>query len=290
MFLQAGISLTPDVALLVSTLASRLSENTWSTYSSAFGQFVRFCDSAQLPYQPAPETVGLLWALHLAKRGTVQADTSGVYFSAVNTIHELLGHPKPCTGLLFDSFKRGWVKSQLLLDGGLEDSAKVLACPARLAMTWYGALEGIGEDSPWLAPLIYCCLSFRLFLRPATILSIVDVEVFKVGDTWKLRFTPESYKTRATTVGRLPVMDLDLTPYPLLLNALQLHLRGVDGRNLWGPAASTTANAASWFTAVLAEFTLEGMGQLTLYSCRRGGTSAAKAVGVPLETIELMGG
>jgi hypothetical protein len=230
-----------------------------------------------------------LWALHIAKKGTVQADTAGGYFSGVNTVHELLGHPKPCVGLMFDSFKRGWVKSQVVLVE-MEDITKVLACPAKIACAWYQALEGITQDSPWLLPLLFCCLSFRLFVRPATLLSVVDAEVIKLGDTWLLRYRPESYKTRSTTVGRLPVMDLDLTAYPLLLNALQLYMGNVSGSRMWGPELTTTAQAASVFTAVLAQFTPEVMGQLTLYSCRRGGASAARAVGVSTEAIELMGG
>jgi hypothetical protein len=289
MFAQAGIVVTHDIDMMVNTIASRLTANTWRTYSSAFRQFVRFCDDASLPYLPASQEVGLLWAVHLAKRGTVQADSAGGYFSGVNTVHELLGHPKPCTGMLFDSFKRGWVKSQVVLVE-LEDSARVLACPAKIAWAWYEALGGISDDSPWLAPLLYCCLSFRLFVRPATMLSITDAEVFKLGDTWKLRYKPECYKTRSTTVGRLPVMDLDLTAYPLLLNALQLYMGVITGSRLWGPELTTTAQAAAVFTAVLAEFTPEAMGQLTLYSCRRGGASAARAVGVSTEAIELMGG
>ena len=67
-------------------------------------------------------------------------------FSGVNTFHELLGHPKPCVGLMFDSSKRGWVKSQVLL-GDQDDSTRVLACPASVAWAWYQALEGISEDS-----------------------------------------------------------------------------------------------------------------------------------------------
>lgn len=289
MFLQAGIAVTNDISLLVTVMASRLTNNTWRTYSSVFSQFVRFCHHSSLQYLPASQAVGLLWALHLAKRGTVQADTAGGYFSGVNTVHEMLGHPKPCAGALFESFKKGWVKSQVVLTE-LDDSIRVMACPASVALVWYRALQDIAEDSPWLGPLLFCCLSFRLFLRPATMVSIKDAEVLKIGDTWRLRYRPESYKTRATTVGRLPVMDLDLSPYPLLLNALQLYLGTVTGSTMWGPALATTAQATCWFAAVLAEFTPDVMGKLTLYSCRRGGASAARAVGVSTEAIELMGG
>ena len=59
---------------------------------------------------------------------------------------------------------------------------------------------------------------------------------------------------------------------------------------MWGPGKHPTSQGAAWFTAVLAEFSPSLLGQLTLYSCRRGGASAARAAGVPMELIELMGG
>jgi hypothetical protein len=110
-----------------------------------------FCQEAALPYLPASPEVGLLWALHIAKKGTVQADTAGGCFSGVNTVHELLRHPKPCTGFMFDSFKRGWVNAQVMV-ADVEDSTRVLACPASVAFLWYQALECISEDSQWLLP------------------------------------------------------------------------------------------------------------------------------------------
>lgn len=104
MFVGAGLPNSADVELMVAVMSARLSPNTWRTYSSVFGQFVTFCVSEGLPFLPATEAVGLQWAVHLAKRGTVQADTAGGYFSAVNTVHELLGWHKPCVGVPFDSF------------------------------------------------------------------------------------------------------------------------------------------------------------------------------------------
>jgi hypothetical protein len=289
-FESAGLATTPDLSLLVSVIAARLAPNTWRTYSSCFGQFVRFCVSENLPFLPATEVVGLQWLLHVAKRGTVKADASRGYFAAVNTLHELLGWPKPCTGMMFHSFMRGWIRSQEVV-AELEDSARVLACPATVALSWYRGLQGLTADSRWLKPLIYCVLSYRLFLRPATMLSIVHAEVVNLHGRWVLRYKPESWKTGVATVGSLPVHTFDITPFPLLRLALQAYLPGVGSGCMWGSSEGVSlAAAAGWFTAVLAEFTPDVMGQLTLYSCRRGGASAARAVGVPLDLIELMGG
>ena len=39
-------------------------------------------------------------------------------------------------------------------------------------------------------------------------------------------------------------MNLDLTGYPLLLNALQLYMGKITGGRMWGPDLTTTAQAA----------------------------------------------
>jgi hypothetical protein len=52
---------------------------------------------------------------------------------------------------MFDSFKRGWVNAQVMV-ADVEDSTRVLACPASVAFLWYQALECISEDSQWLLP------------------------------------------------------------------------------------------------------------------------------------------
>jgi hypothetical protein len=161
---------------------------------------------------------------------------------------------------------------------------------ASVAVVWYQALQGLPVDSRWLRPLLFCVLSFRLFLRPASVLSIVQAEVVRLDGTWVFRFKPESWKTGVASVGSLPVLSLDLASFPLLRVALQQYLGGLTSRGMWGPAAVSTSQAAGWFAAVLAEFTPGVLGQLTLYSCRRGGASAARAVGVPMDLIELMGG
>ena len=291
MFEMSGMPKGPELDLLVPVIAARLTPNTWASYSSSFGQFVRFCVGEGLPFLPASQGVGLQWALHLAKRGTVQADTSGPYFAAVNTIHDMLGWPKPCSGPLFDSFKRGWIRSQTVTVAD-EEECSVPACPASVARSWYDALAGANAADAHLRNLLFCVLAFRLFLRPATILSITEAEVVRLGDSWVFRYKPLSWKTGVASVGTMPVRSLDLLDLPLLRVGLQLFLQGVPKTGcMWGEDGRVgTGVAAGWFSAVMASITPGVMGQLTLYSCRRGGASAAFAAGVPMEVIEVAGG
>jgi hypothetical protein len=283
MFVISGMPQGPELDLLVPVIAARHTPNTWASYSSTCGPYVRFCVNEGLAFLPATQGVGLQWALHLAKRGTVQADTSGPYFASVNTIHDILGWSKPCTGALFDSFKRGWVWSQIVTE---EDEADctVLACPAAIARVWYR----MHCHGPTLRNMLFCVLAFLLFLRPATILSITQAEVLRLGDRWTLQYKPLSWKTGLDSAGVLPVRSLDLSDLPLLRVGLQLFLQGVPKTwCMWGGSGRgvTTGVAAAWFSAVLlASVTPSVLGQLALYSCRRGGASAA------MDVIEVAGG
>ena len=169
--------------------------------------------------------------------------------------------------------------------------ALVMACPAAVAQQWYNALAWCNQSDVHLRNLVFCVLAFRLFLRLATILSITQAEVVRVGDNWVFRYKPMSWKTGVASVGTLPVRSLDLSGFPLLRVALQQLLVGVPLAGcMWGSRGATTGEAAGWFTSVLATVTPAVLGQLTLYSCRRGGASAARAAGVPMDVIEVAGG
>ncbi|GIL44415.1 hypothetical protein Vafri_1889, partial [Volvox africanus] len=100
---------------IAKVILARVGPKSWRAYASHFAAFVRFCVAEELEFLPALPYTGLLWAQYLAARGTVQASSAQPYFSAINTIHELLGFPKPCTGdnPLFVAFRRGWERMQV---------------------------------------------------------------------------------------------------------------------------------------------------------------------------------
>jgi hypothetical protein len=66
-------------------------------------------------------------------------------------------------------------------------------------------------------------------------------------------------------VGRLPVMDLDLTGYPLLLNALQLYMGKTTGSRMWGPDLTT---AEATLTCQCLQMHMHTCGSAA--SCREG--------------------
>ncbi|EFJ50361.1 hypothetical protein VOLCADRAFT_88894 [Volvox carteri f. nagariensis] len=93
---------------IAAVIVSRVGSKTWQSYASHFAAFVRFCVSEDLEFLPASRYTGLLWAQYLAARGSVRARTAQPYFSAVNTVHDLLGLAKPCDGdnVLLSAFRR----------------------------------------------------------------------------------------------------------------------------------------------------------------------------------------
>ena len=103
------------LAQIAQVVLARVGARTWHSYASHFASFVRFCVSEGLEFMPGSQYAGLLWAQSLAARGTVQARTAQPCFSAVNTVHELLGFPKPCCGdnLLLAAFRKGWERLQV---------------------------------------------------------------------------------------------------------------------------------------------------------------------------------
>ncbi|EFJ44408.1 hypothetical protein VOLCADRAFT_106387 [Volvox carteri f. nagariensis] len=78
---------------IAQVVMSRVGAKMWRSYESLFASFVRFCVVEGLEFLPASHYAGLLWVQFLAAKGTVQARTAQPHFSAVNTVHDLLGFP-----------------------------------------------------------------------------------------------------------------------------------------------------------------------------------------------------
>lgn len=162
-------------AALAVVMAASLAPASWQSYSSMFGLFVRFCISSSVAFLPASPLTGLLWAQHLAAKGTVKASTAQPYFSVVNTVHHLLGYPKPCAdNPALSAFRQGWERQQQPLFP--EPAVAGLAMPPRLAHALYAALPTCSTITA-LRPVLISFLSYLLFLRPASLLSVVWMRV-----------------------------------------------------------------------------------------------------------------
>ncbi|GIM03366.1 hypothetical protein Vretimale_8123, partial [Volvox reticuliferus] len=286
-----GLAPNPQVERRLEDIAgvilARVGPKTWKAYASHFAAFVRFCVSEELEFLPAAPYTGVLWAQHLAAKGTVQARTAQPYFSAVNTVHELLGLPKPCTNdnLMFAAFRRGWERLQVSL---LTRPSLVLAFSAGDLLSLCDTLSGLPLSAVCFVPVLFVVLGFCTFLRPDSLLSVVWAQVCEVEGLAVFRYKPLNWKGRIVKPESAPVLQFPLCGLPKLRLVLDRHLG--HSNQLW-PFRQSTSGAEQWFRSALVH---GGLGHLvdlhTLYSLRRGGASAARAVGVPLEVIESFGG
>lgn len=289
-YLAAGLQPDSSCDAIAAMMAARLSPASWQPYSSMFGMFVRFCVERELEFLPAGRLTMVMWAQHLAEKGTVKAATAGPYFSVVNTVHGMLGFDKPCVDNdMLASFRKGWERQQVSLQPA--PAVAGLALPAALAFKLYLALPGAAAPQV-LRQLLFCFLSFVLVLRPASLLS---VQWMRVRDGM-LQYKPLHWKGRVMCADAAPVLQFPVRHLPFVSSALEklLSSRYGVGDSIWrlrGEPAPVTSTAESWFAAACrkAGFPPQA-GRYTLYSTRRGGASAAAAVGVQLHKIEALGG
>ncbi|EFJ50369.1 hypothetical protein VOLCADRAFT_88909 [Volvox carteri f. nagariensis] len=199
---------------IAQVVMSRVGAKPWQSYASHFAAFVRFYVEEGLEFLPASHYAGLLWGQFLAAKGSIQAHTAQPYFSAINSVHDLLGYPKPCAGdsTLLAALSRGWERLQRSM-------------------------------------------------APASTLLLA----FSAGDAWRL------YE------------QLAVVPWAIRQRFLR------DPSRLW-LAGQSTRGAERWFDLVLAGCGLPHLrGLHSLYSLRRGGASAARAVEVLFEVVEAFG-
>ncbi|GLI60524.1 hypothetical protein VaNZ11_002531 [Volvox africanus] len=201
----AGLDHSARLQQIVQVVMARVGANTWRSYGSHFAAFVRFCVMEGLEFLPASFYAGLLWGQFLPAKGTVQAHTAQPYFSAVNTIHDLLGYPKPCAGdnTLVVAFRKGWERLQVSLS---PTSSLVLAFSVESAWVLYEALPLISVSSPVFLPLLFVVLGFCLFLRPDCLLSVCWARVVELGGIPVFQYKPLNWKGRVVSAERAPVL------------------------------------------------------------------------------------
>ncbi|EFJ42352.1 hypothetical protein VOLCADRAFT_97556 [Volvox carteri f. nagariensis] len=233
----AAPSLDHSACLLqiAQVVMSRVGAKTWQSYASHFAAFVRFCVEESLEFLPASHYAGLLWGQFLAAKGSIQVRTAQPYFSAIISVHDLLGYPKPCAGdnTLLAAFRRGWERLQ---HSTVPASVLVLAFSAGDAWHLYEQLAVVPVGSELALPLLFVVLSFCLLLRPDSLLSVTWARVAVVQGEQVVQYKPLNWK------GRLVAVWL---PVSLQWAVRQRFLR--DPSRLWPAAAFLNSPLASGF-------------------------------------------
>lgn len=186
------------------------------------------------------------------------------------------------------SFRRGWERQQQPIDPLPAEAG--LALPPSLAFALYTALPRFTTAAS-LRPVLFSMLSYLSILRPASLLSVQWMRVSE-----GMQYKPLHWKGKRLQPDRAPVLQFPVASLPFVVSALERFgaLSGAAGP-FWqlasDPSCPTTTVAEGWFgvAGAAAGFAAADTGY-TLYSTRRGGASAAAAVGVPLHKIEAFGG
>lgn len=278
---------------LAVTIAARLAPSTWHTYASAFTRFVRFCASVQLNPLPASAATVLQYVDFLSQEGRLQASTVQPYLSAINTLHEQIGFPKPAVGVPLASFLRGWQRQQFFI-APLPSEGQLKAMPAAFAQTMLDRVPLL-ESVVALRAALFFLLSFVTMLRPDSLLSCLLIQ----GQGGVLTYAPLRFKTAGPVKGQARQVDISRLPFLAAGIGRFERLKGdsssssssggsVSWWQLPGEQPPTTSHAEGWFSSASRGALIPP--SFTLYSLRRGAASTALAVGVPLARIEFMGG
>ncbi|EFJ42074.1 hypothetical protein VOLCADRAFT_97804 [Volvox carteri f. nagariensis] len=188
---------------IAQVVMSRVGARTWQSYASHFAAFVCFCVGEGLEFLLASHYAGLLWGQFLAAKGSIQVRRAQPYFSAIISVHDLLGYPKPCAGdnTLLAAFHRGW---ECLQHSTVPASALVLAFSAGDAWHLYEQLAVVPVGSELALPLLFVVLSFCLLLRPDSLLSVTWARVAVVQGEQVVQYKPLNWKGHLVAVW-LPV-------------------------------------------------------------------------------------
>lgn len=298
-----GNGVDADVAI---RLLSRGAPNTVKQYANMWHMFEEWCVREGHQCLPASTATCVLYAGHIAGRGTVRASSMQPYFSAINRVHrDCLGIEEgPASGGLLIRLRQGLAWEQAQTPANPRDTR--VALPADVA--YLAVVAGLSmaephsrEQAAELRAVIAVVLGFLCMGRADTIVHISIRDV--VWDASQIIFVLEHEKGRSLRAdyrARTLTFCIDPSRQPLLLLLQKWNLC----RATWGHATmffalngeilpkSPHAPMTQWLTHVchlLCEQPPQGYAWSS-HSLRKGGASAASAIGVPLPVIRHIGG
>lgn len=278
-----------DPERVVSFLVSSLQPGTWRSYEAKLRIFFEYCrDAGVAPVPAAPEVIHD-FACFLMARGTIQASTAQPYFLAVNTLHDLFGFLGPTRDdPLLRRLRRGWQNSQRLAPGVIKWVRTPL--PALVVERLCG-LCGAPSDASNLAALFVIFLFVTMLHSDSAIrLRLADIR----WDPPFLQYRPPRVKGAILPLHGRDFLQIDLSDVGVLARFFDQLDWTEPRRRLWASADfhGPPEPPATLFSRALAlvEFAPPTGERWSPHSTRAGAVSAAAAIGVPLERIEVLGG
>jgi hypothetical protein len=292
--LPQGLSDAERTSIL-RALASSNAASGRQSVAAKFRRFWEFCAHTGVSPIPAPTDRILAFVQRLRAEGRVSVRSAPQYVSAITSVHRWFAvsdftATTPLVKKLFDSWR---------IDVADEEARdQVVAFPAGAIL----ALLDRAALSPRVATLqaaLVVGLDFVFFNRADTAFPIAAGDLTEDGEYIVFRETRFKRKradslvhcVRRFNAGRLPSLLACLRSYRTL------RVAHYDPEPLptffWqlrGEARPSTALVGRLFAAAAASWPDLFPAGITHHSLRRGGATAAHAIGVPLETICFWGG
>lgn len=303
---------SPSTRTLISVMQSSLADKTRGNYHPKILEYLEICHSA-LPEPlcpcPASENTVLQYLTALGNKGTIQAHCMRVYMSAVNKFHTDQGYAPPALGPTCTDFLKGLGRQQKAArdaSGSLEHIRAPL--PSDVVAQALDAAVSMSADSAHFTveqcelfrSLCFVVLNYVLFCRGDTGVSLTPERV--ILDPRGVHVAPLHEKGREhrhdgklVVIPRAGLPDLWqlLSDYKAWHSSLKFgRSKGNATRSLWRlPHESggkwPASLADTWLQVVMRHLQHSPPAGLTWtgHSMRKGSSSAAKAIGVFLESI-----
>lgn len=266
---------------------------TAASYGAGWLRFCAFCRAGG--YRPLPATsttVGRYIAFHWLK-GTVQPSSMRTYLSPIRKRHIAAGFPNPCsTDLVADAlagFTNAWLDSH-------GSKAKRVALPATVAWRLAG-LAMTTQSTTIRSRLTAVVAHYFMCRRAKDVLSLKAQDVQMLADGG-VSFQICRTKTDAKRPGgeRLahtfpPITFSSIPDLPVLLlrRALAAHrsYHRPDQRLFPAPSGDAGTILSGWLRAGLTMLGVEpAVGTVyASHSCRSGGCTAMRSVGIGLDAV-----
>ena len=286
-----------------------------TSYGGKFDGFVSFCEAHRPPLCPVPASLAtvMLYVGELARRGTIQAKNLQPYLSAINKVHVDLDLPPPALGRALGAVRHGMALAQQALharDARFPLPAHVVlsalrlgyAAACRLAALTDPSLLAASPDAAVFRACTVLVVMFVTFCRPHTAAALLQGDCVFDAAAGLFRVSLRTEKPRAGEIERR-FLNLDFFHLrgPVLLLHMWLAFRMRLGLGPQSPlfklplpreGAPSSSSINKWVKEAvsLAGFVPSPGLAISGYCTRKGGTTAAHSVNVPLTIIRHVGG
>ena len=303
-----GHSLEAD--RVIELAANALAQSSVKTYTSHWRAFEAYCAAAGRSALPASQATVALYVAHLAQRGTINPNSLQPYLSAINSAHKavLLDPEGPARGPLLDAVRRGWRREANAVPRAQKERS--VALPAHVVSTAMQRALALGASRTpqLLRALWHTTLGFATLMRAGSTVPLAHDDV-------ALTATELVVRPRYIKNGQLNALLPDAKRFPKVhcrqMSSIHLIWRSAQmqawatarqtppapsaDRSYWALPGDAHGDASRTATAWLLE-ACDALGAVpplggkySSHCLRKGGASAAWAVGLPYDNICVLG-